>query len=181
MQFQLLYTTMWPWKQKIIIGHTYYASREGGKHLPFTAIHSRMYLEYNVHLSCYLCLALATGQGNPPAVRVWTGKMVRFSSRTIQKPDLELLGRPNPYLYLSTRRICRVWLDPSVPVSGSPFRVFLFMVAVTYVTVMCKISTLVHHSLYLFHWRPLYSKQGETCSLLRAEVECDQLFILQHL
>jgi len=126
-------------------------------------------------------VVLATGPGNPPAVRVWTRKTVRFSSRTVQKPDPELLGGPNPYQYPSTSGFCRVWLDPSVPVSGSLIRVVLFMVAVKYVTVMCKISTLVHHFLYLFHWRHLYSKQGETCSLLRAEVECDQLFILHHL
>jgi hypothetical protein len=126
-------------------------------------------------------VVLARGPGNPPAVRVWTGPTVRFGSRTVQKPDPELLDGPNPYPYASTRGFCRVWLDPSVPVSGSPFRVFVFMVAVRYVTVMCKILTLVHHSLYLFHWWPLYSKQGETCSLLRAEVECDQLFILHHL
>ena len=55
------------------------------------------------------------------------------------------------------------------------------MVAVIYATVMCKILTLVHHSLYWFHWQPLYSKQGETCSLLHPEVECDQVFILHHL
>jgi hypothetical protein len=126
-------------------------------------------------------VVLATGPGNPPAVRVWTGKTVRFDSRTVQKPDPELLGGPNPYPYPSTCGLCWVWLDPSVPVSSSPFGVFLFMVAVKYVTVMCKILTLVHHSLYLFHWRPLYSKQRETCSLLRAEVDCDQLFILHHL
>jgi hypothetical protein len=124
---------------------------------------------------------LATGPGNPPAVRVCTGKTVRFGSRPVQKPDPELLGGPNLYPYPSTRGFCRVWLDPSVPVSGSPFRVFLFIVAVIYVTVMCKILTLVHHSLYWFHWQPLYSKQGETCSLLHPEVECDQVFILHHL
>jgi hypothetical protein len=101
---------------------------------------------------------------------------VRFQNRPKTR-----LGGPNPYPYASTRGFCRVWLDPSVPVSGSPFRVVLFMVTVTYVTVMCKISTLVHHSVYLFHWWPLYSKQGETCTLLRAEVECDQLFILHDL
>ena len=136
------------------------------------------------HLTLFLhssSLVLATDPGNPPAVRVWTGKTVRFGSRTVQKPDPELLGGPNPYPYPSTRGFCRVWLDPSVAVSGSPILVVLYMVAVKNVTVMCKISTLVHHSLYLFHWRPLYSKQGETCSLLRAEVECDQLFILHHL
>jgi len=99
----------------------------------------------------------------------------------VHKPDAELLGGPNPFPYPSTRGFCRVWLDPSVPVSSSPFRVFLFMVAVRYVTVMCKILTLVHHSLYLFHWWPLYSKQGETYSLLHPEVECDQFFILHHL
>jgi len=126
-------------------------------------------------------VVLATGPGNPPAVRVWTGKMVRFGSRPVQKPDPELLGGPNPYSYPSTRGFCRVWLDPSVPVSGSPFRVFLFMVAIIYVTVMCKILTLVHHSLYWFHWQPLYSKQGETCSLLHPEVECDEVFIFHHL
>jgi len=126
-------------------------------------------------------LVLATGLGNLPAVRVWTGKTVRFGSRPVEQPDLELLGRPNPYPYPSTRGFCRVWLDPSVPVSGSPFRVFLFMATVRYVTVMCNILTLVHYSLYLFHLWPLYSKQGETCSLLHPEVECDQFFILHHL
>jgi len=126
-------------------------------------------------------LVLATGPGNPPTVRVWTGKTVRFGSRPVQKPDPEFLGGPNLYPYPSTRGLCRVGLDPSVPVSGSPFRVFLFMAAIIYVTVMCKILTLVHHSLYWFHWQPLYSKQEETCSLLHPEVECDQVFIFHHL
>jgi len=129
----------------------------------------------------HLEVVLATGTGNLPAVRVWTGKMVWFGSRPVQIPDPELLGGPNPYPYPSTHGFCRVGLHPSVPVYGSPFRVFLFMVAVRYVTVMCNIITLVHHSLYLFHWWPLYSKQGETCSLLHPEVECDQFFILHHL
>ena len=123
----------------------------------------------------------ASGPGIPQAVRVWTGKTVWFGSRPLQQPNPELLGVPNPYPYLSTCRFCPVCLDPSVPVSGSPFRVFLFMVAVPHFTVMCKILTLVHHSLYWFHWQPLYSKQGVTCSLLHPEVECDQVFILHHL
>jgi len=126
-------------------------------------------------------VVLATGASNPQAVRVWTGKTVPFGSRPVQKPDPELLGGPNPYSYPWTRGFCRVWLDPSVPLSGSPFRVFLFMVAVISVTVMCKILTLVHHSLYWFYWQPLYSKQGETCSLLNPKVECDQVFIFHHL
>jgi hypothetical protein len=41
--------------------------------------------------------------GNPPVVRVWTGKTVRFSSRPVQKPETELLGGPNPHPYRSTR------------------------------------------------------------------------------
>ena len=39
---------------------------------------------------------LATGQGNPPAVRVWTGSTVWFGSRTVQKPDPQLLGWAKP-------------------------------------------------------------------------------------
>jgi hypothetical protein len=121
------------------------------------------------------------GPGNPPAVRVWTGKTFRFESRLKEKPDRELRGGPNVYPYPSTSGFCRGWLEPSVPVSGSPYRVFLFIVAVIYVTVMCKILTFVHRSLYWFHWQPLFSKQGETCSLLHPEVECEQVFILHHL
>jgi len=130
--------------------------------------------------SIVLHIVLGTGPGNPPAVRVWTGNTVRFGSRPVQKPDPELLGGPNRYPYPSTRGFCRVWLDQSVLVSCSRFRDFPFMVAVIYVTVMSKILTLVHHSLYWFHWQPLYSKQGETCSLLHPEVECDKVFILHH-
>jgi len=126
-------------------------------------------------------LVFATDPGNPPGVWVGTGNMGRFGSRPVQKPDPEHLGRPNPYPYPSTRGFCRVWLDSSVPVSGSPFRVFLFMVAVIYVTVICIILTLVHHSVYWFHWQPFYSKQGETCSLLHPGVECDQVYIVHHL
>ena len=29
-------------------------------------------------------VVLGTGPGNPPAVQVWTGKTVRFGSRTVQ-------------------------------------------------------------------------------------------------
>jgi len=103
-------------------------------------------------------LVLAMGPGNLPAVQVWTGKTVRFGTRPVQKPDPELLGGPNLHPYLSTRGFCWVWLDPSVLLSGFHFRVFLFMVAVRCTAVMCKILTLVHHSLYLSHLLPLYSK-----------------------
>jgi hypothetical protein len=68
-------------------------------------------------------LVLATGPGNPPAVRVWTAKTGRFGSRTVQKPDPQTLGVPNPDPYLSTRGFRRVLVDLSVPISGSAFRV----------------------------------------------------------
>jgi len=90
-------------------------------------------------------IVLATGPGNPPAVRVRTGKMVRFSSGTVQKPDPQRLGGPNPDPYPSIRGCCRVSLDPSVPISGSVFRVFLFMVALRFPTVNRKILTFAHH------------------------------------
>ena len=66
---------------------------------------------------------LATGPGNPPAVRVWTAKTGRFGSKPGQKPDPLTLGRPNPDPYPSTRVFRRVWLDLSGPISGSAFRV----------------------------------------------------------
>ena len=125
-------------------------------------------------------LVLATGPGNPPVVRVWTGKTVRFGARTIQKPDPQLRGGPNPDLYPSTRGFCRVWLDPSVRISGSSFRVFLFMVAFRYLTVLCKILPLVHHCLCSIDWLPLWSKQAETCRLLHHEVERERFFVLHH-
>jgi hypothetical protein len=68
-------------------------------------------------------LVLATGPGNPPAVWVWTGKTGQFGSRTVQKPDPQTLGRPNPNPYPSTARFRPIWLDPSVQISGSAFRV----------------------------------------------------------
>jgi len=68
-------------------------------------------------------LVLATGQGNPPVVRVSTAKTGRFGSRTDQKPDPQTPGGPNPDPCPSTRGFRRVWLDPSVPISGSAFRV----------------------------------------------------------
>ena len=52
------------------------------------------------------------------------------------------------------------------------------MVALRYPNVMCIISTLVHHCLFLFYWLPLYSKQAETCSLLHPEVDSEQFFVL---
>jgi len=68
-------------------------------------------------------LVLAMGPGNPPAVRVWTAKTGRFGSRTGQKPDPQTLGGANPDTYPSTCGFRQVWLDPSVPISCSAFRV----------------------------------------------------------
>jgi len=68
-------------------------------------------------------LVLATGPGDPPAVQVWTAKTGRFGSRTVQKPNPLNLGGPILHPYPSTRGFRRVWLDPSVPISGSAFRV----------------------------------------------------------
>ena len=90
-------------------------------------------------------IVLATGPGCPPAVWVRTVKTVRCASRTLQKPNPQRLGGPNPDPYLSTCRFCRVWLALSVPISGSGFRVFLFMVAFRYPTVNHKILTFANH------------------------------------
>jgi len=128
----------------------------------------------------WFSLVLATGPRNPPAVRVWTGKTVGFGSWTVQKPDPQLLVGPNPNPYPSTRGFCRVWLDPSVPISGSSFRVCLFMVTFRYPPVLCKILTLVHHCLCSIYWLPMKSKQAETRSLLHHEVECERFFFLHH-
>ena len=68
-------------------------------------------------------VVLATGPGNPPAVRVWTAITGRFSSRTAQLPDPLTLGGPNPDPYPSTRGFRRVCVDTLVPISGSAFRV----------------------------------------------------------
>jgi len=70
-----------------------------------------------------LRVVLATGPGSPPAVRVWTPNTGQFGSRTVQKPDPQTLGGPNPVLYPSTRGFRQVWLDPSVPICGSACRV----------------------------------------------------------
>ena len=66
-------------------------------------------------------LVLATGPGDPAAVRVWTAKTGRFGSRPVQDSDPLALGRPNQDPYLLTRGFHRVWLDPLVPISGSAF------------------------------------------------------------
>jgi len=66
---------------------------------------------------------LAMGPGNPPTVRVWTAKTGLFRSRPVQKCKPLTIGGPNPDPYPSTRGFRWVWLHPSVPISGSAFRV----------------------------------------------------------
>jgi len=100
-------------------------------------------------------LVLSTRPGNLPAVGVWITKMVQFASRPVQKPQLLLLGEPNSDPYPSTLGYRRVWLDPSVPNSGSGIRVVLFTVSFRYPTDNCKIFTSVHHCLCLMYWLPL--------------------------
>jgi len=96
---------------------------------------------WNTDLECMI--VLATSPSNPPAVRVWTAKTVRFSSRMVLKPDLLLLGGPNPAPYPSTLGFCRVWLEPSSTISSFGFRIVLYMVAFRYLTVNCTIFTMV--------------------------------------
>jgi len=116
-------------------------------------------------------LVLATGPSNQPAVRVQTAKIVRFGSKPIKKPDPLHLGRPNPDPYPSTRGICCVWLDPSVPISGSGIQVFLCMVVFRYAISNRKILTLVYPCPFLMYWPPLYSKTSENHSLPHPENE----------
>jgi hypothetical protein len=89
----------------------------------YTTQYQEAFLKHVENEYCDKHLVLATGPGNPPAVRVWTAKTGRFGSRPVQKPDPLTLGGPNPDPYPSTRGFRRVWLDPSVPISGSAFRV----------------------------------------------------------
>jgi len=84
-----------------------------------------------------------TGRGNPPAVGVLTGKTFWFGSRIVQKPDLLLLGGPNPAPFPSTHWLCQVWLQLSSPISGFAFWVVLLIVPFRYLTVHRKISMTV--------------------------------------
>jgi len=117
-------------------------------------------------------LVIPTGQGLPPAVGVLTGRTVLFSSGTVLTPDPLLLGGPNPVPYPSNRGFHHVWLDPSGPISGYAFGIFIFMVTFRYPTVNCKILTMVLHCHFLMYWQPSYCKQVERRSLPHPENEC---------
>jgi len=91
-------------------------------------------------------IVLATGPGNSQGVRVKTRKTIWFSSRSVQQPNPQGLGGPNPVQYPSTGVFSQVWLDPSVTISSSVSRVCLFMVAFKYSTANRKILTFAHYS-----------------------------------
>jgi hypothetical protein len=106
---------------------------------------------------------VAMGPGNLP--------LVRFGSNPIQIPDPLQHGGPNLDPYRSTSGFCQTWLDPSVPISGSSFLVFLFMVTFRYPIANRKILTLVYHCSFLMYCRPVYSKTSENRSLPHPENE----------
>jgi len=96
--------------------------------------------------------------------------MVRFSARTVQKPDPLLLGSPNPDPYPSTIGFCRIWLHQSSPISDSAFQV-QFMVASRYPTVKGKILTTVCCCDFWIYWPPLQSKNEKWHDLCHPGIE----------
>jgi len=60
-------------------------------------------------------LVLATGLGNPPAVRVMTGSSVWLSSRPSQKPESHLSWRVVTWPGHRTADICPLWNRTAVP------------------------------------------------------------------
>jgi len=68
-------------------------------------------------------VVLAMRLGSLPAVWVCRATTGPFSSRPVQKLDPLTLGRPNLDTYAFTCRFRLLWLDPSVPISGSGFLV----------------------------------------------------------
>jgi len=119
-------------------------------------------------------LVLATGRGIMPAVRVWTANTGRFSSRPIQNPDPLPLGVSNLDQDPSTCGLGQVWLDPSVPISGSAFRVSLFVIAFRYATGNRTILTLVHSCMFIMYWPPWWSKRIETHALPHPQNDCQR-------
>jgi len=116
-------------------------------------------------------LVLATGQGNPPAVQVWTAKTGLFGSRPIQKPNPLTLGGPKPGPVP-----VNPWGLPGLAwpigynhkfcVSG-----FKCKIAFRYATVNGKILTFVRHSLFLIYWPPYCSERTQTADLTHPENE----------
>jgi len=101
-------------------------------------------------------------------------KRVPFCSRLLQNPDQPPLGGPNLDPFPSTRMYCWVSLDPSVPITGLGYWVFLLIVALPYVTAHCNILTMVSHFPFLMLCLPLYSRNRDTRSLPNPENENQQ-------
>jgi len=53
--FRLSYPAMHHWKETNNIGPNYCKSRDGGKPLQIAVIRSRIHVQYNVQVGCYLC------------------------------------------------------------------------------------------------------------------------------
>jgi hypothetical protein len=130
----------------------------------------------NIHNLQLMCdsppqLLLATGPGHLPAVRVRTSETVQFGAKPGQKPDWLHFGAPNSDLNSSTRRCCRVCLDPPVPISGSGLWVTLFMVAFRNHIENRKILTLLDRCPFLMYGPPLKSKTSDNRTLPHPENE----------
>jgi hypothetical protein len=77
-------------------------------------------------------VVLATGLGNLPVLRARTAKTVWFGSKPGHKSDPPHQGRPNPDMYPSIHRVCRVLLCLLILICSPGFRVFIFLVAFRY-------------------------------------------------
>jgi len=110
-------------------------------------------------------VVLTMGPANLPAVRIWTAKTGRFSSRPVENPDPLLLGGPNPDPYPSTHKFCQLWQDPLVRICDSVSRVSQCIVAFRYATSNRKILAFVQRCLFWIYWPPWWSKHTEASSL----------------
>lgn len=124
-----------------------------------------MYLQvcFGVHLLLATCL------GKLPAVRVKTTHMIRVGSRTVQIPDMLHLGGSILDSSTPSWGFGRVWLDPSVPISDSGFRVLLFVVAFIYPSANRKILPQVYPCTSRMNRMPLYLQTRDTWYLPHPE------------
>jgi hypothetical protein len=83
-------------------------------------------------------LVLATGPGSD-----WKDFSIPFQNRPRPRSTASRWATPGPVPI--NPRVLSVWLDLSVQISSSVFRVFLCMVAFKYPTVNRKILTFAHH------------------------------------
>jgi hypothetical protein len=112
--------------------------------------------------------------GNLPAVRVSIAQHGQFDSKPDQQQDPLPLSCPNPDLHPSTCRCCRVWLNPSVPISGCWIWFSLFIVTLRYATVKRKMMTLVCCWQFWMYWLPWWPNKTETHTLPHCENEGQQ-------